>query len=282
MAQDEKLSPEEKLLKVIRETKEEAGTAAEPTKPGEEPAGAHVRLAAVDAHSDDGATIQAGPSGGGMLGEEKEGAGEEPMEDAGEVLEDSPSVAAGLARKLPLAQFSVGTTNRVLAAVSVIMLLLCAFEVWANARRFDAVIGEGALPRLKELQATPPSKTPDGTQAAAAEKAAGETDFGKVLAAYANKDIFRAEDDIAQISDKDKGPKPPSIGDSFHLIGIAGTGEEGEGQLEAIVLEKAAQKLHFVVQGSEIPMADKTKWTVVSISTKGVTLTDGKQTVTIE
>ena len=282
---DQQLSPEEKLLKVIQGGPADsvAGTKVKPPKLGVRPASAPnesaakagaatveapmpvVSASATNASADNeplavprrtagpGTETGAGKKELKLAGRKKDGPRKQGA--AREKVVTVPAVGGGGSKPRRAGPKDLGmrTVNNVLAMVAAVVLLFAIFDIGMNVR---------ATPRAVEIQAPP------GT--AAVPDAAGVgalPDLNAMLADWDNMKLFKQ---------KDERPKPrPTPGrEPVKDLVIKGQSEAKDGGMEAIFKNSRTSEMHFLRVGQTLKLNDK-EYTLKQVEQGRAIFTDG-------
>ena len=254
MADDEQLSPEEKLLKVIQNTDDEDENASSGATP--EPAPAATRPAARAP----AAVKSAPPAAGGT--EEESPEAPAPAAPAGKL--SSPSGRA------------YGLANRCLAVVVVVMLALVLLEFWMNIEATAALqrpLGPGPA---------------DGSGISSAVSSLPPLD--EILAGMEARNAFAHPDEVA--SGAAAGPVETGTSEirtgwrlyatkNLDLIGRTSSGPPDAPSMEAIIVDRKEGRMHILREGDTFVVAEK-EIELESIGAEEVVLTDGVGTLTLK
>ena len=257
----EELSPEEKLLKVIQggdqKDGEAEGSDAQPAVDSAEPA---TEAVPAPAASEDKPKLKLAEEPG--TSEPQEEPAEEPAEDAvedggkgagkkakkprkGKKKPAAASAAGGAAaasdvgKRMPSeAGTGIRVANRCLIALIVVLLCLCAFEIWS-----------GAL-------ATTEAHVPDGVTAPATDRPDFVLpDVTLLQKAFEKKPIWDVgEEEIPPGPKPDPKPPPgPQIEKILKLIGTSAPPGAPPESVTAVILDNRDGKMHFVKIGEKLP-----------------------------
>jgi len=145
---------------------------------------------------------------------------------------------------------------------------------------------------------SPEDEKPPGQYGPLAQIGEGESEgrvpsLESLLRSFAERDIFQIPDvKVIQVDDQRLKQKPPDWVEytqaHFNLIGfssprgsaIAGP-PDAEGKREAIIVDKKENKMHFLRTGQELSIEEQ-KLKLKEILKDSVVFTDGKQTVTVK
>jgi len=290
-AEEQELSPEEKLLKVIQggDSDEDKAAGAEPAPeaaPGAEPPPAEkpkLKLAeepapsppegeaaaegeedkgeaAAEGEEDKGEEAKKGKKKGKKKGRKKDAAG---RKAAG----TGSSAASGPGKRMPS---EVGTgiriANRFLLIVILVLLCLCGFEIWNGA--------------LATTEAPPPS---DGATPSLTPDDFVLPDVALLRMAFRQKKIW----DIGEEVTPGPGPRPtptppgPRVDKVMRLIGTSAPRGAPPEDVTAVILDNRDSKMHFLKMGEKLPFNDH-EFTVNKVALDHVVLTEGDVEVTIQ
>jgi len=298
MAENEQqLSPEEKLLKVIQEGGDEAGDPAgrspsdadapfnaespdlaetmgvgvadvqgeeEPVVPSPEELSEKPRLKVARPASTEGADqVAAGVAGvAGVAVAERPGA-----EEAAPV-----SRARSLLKKRPDPVQSISAVNKCLVVALLLLVVVTGVEIWGNVKTFGAErYDEGILPVLGAGGADQPRPAPAATKL-------GSLDM--VLKPFMARSLF----DIPKkpgAGDGKPAPVPgPNISSQLTLIGLTNINGDRH-KAEAIVMDNKINKMHLLRIGDTVTV-DGRVFTLEEIHPDHVVFTEGKNRITVE
>lgn len=278
------LSPEEKLLKVIQDGDEKGEPADEQ---GAELRSEHAN--AVAAAGGDSARARL------KLADQPQAAREFPpaadaedssavqLMDAVEDLNEPAMSVVAPGKKVAGGGFVISTVNKILAAVIVIMLGFAVYEVWASVTTRplsrETMVAQPAEGGADAAGVGEPNVLPGGP--------GSEWDIEKTLAAFRKRPILGAQDEVGVLTGPTVPPPPPQVGwvqvarESLNLIGLSEvTG--GSGEVEAIVVDRAADKMFFLTVGAKFIVGNSKEVTVENITTEGVELSDGQDKITVK
>jgi hypothetical protein len=272
MANEEQLSPEEKLLKVIQATDGQKPKASEkapePVQVSPPPAERRVKLAPEPAKAQPTPAKQPEPASPPQAVAQPQS----PVDAAGS---QPPEPAPEPASPVPSGSLSDGSwlrhANRVLGGIAAAMILLIAYECWSSAETLRAsrtpTVGRALPPFVSEKTGLPPL---DG-----------------VVALFEKGPVFQnAEDSVPAASaaaGAGSGAAPTGwrlyAQKNLDLIGMASG--SGAAQREAIVVDREQKRMHIVKSGDRIQLEGK-QIEVLSVGEEEVTLSDGGAKLTIK
>lgn len=247
---EEEMSPEEKLLKVIQEGAEEdqekQGAPADPEEGGEVADGKKLRVAAEPA-----------AVGADAAAEEPEqlSAPEEAQDVVpGAGLHGRGWGGSGLRR-----------INRILLLVALVMLVLSALQFWAHVQALESVPVSRAAPH-----GTGPTRVGSGSPASVV--------VDSILQAFADKPLFDYAEPVELTAQTAGGAVSTQVtgwrryvAENLDLLGLSGDSAGGQ---EAIIVDRKEDRMHIVREGQSFRVGEK-KLTLDEISEKEVVVTDG-------
>lgn len=280
MAEDQQLSPEEKLLKVIQAPegqKEKPSAPARPQPPAAAVASADSspgpappkKLKPEQSATQPAPAVPSPPPAGVKPGAAAAPREEPPASESPRAQEAAAKAGAALPRP-PSDGSWFRHTNRALGAVTFLMILLVAYECWSNVaavmeREKAGLDDPRLLPALAAVEMPPLEDLiagfekgvviqhpEDGVGSAGRTNAVG----GVTLTGWR---------DYAQRN--------------LDLIGMASSGESGA--REAIVVDREKKQMHVVKPGDRV-IVDGRQIEVVSVGEGDVTLTDGSVKLAIK
>ncbi|MBN1557977.1 MAG: hypothetical protein JW951_07505 [Lentisphaerae bacterium] len=250
----EELSPEEKLLKVIQSGGEQAGSGEDAAAAGEENAPPRLQLKkqAPAPPESEGADAAGLPEPGGLIG-------------AGvpDYFERKPAGGAPV---------GITLVNRCLAGVVVVMLLFAVYEILANIQTVDRYgpepAGEWEAPELSAAGGDIVLPT-----------------LENVLASFRERPIFQrpvnaAEDGVTETRQVRVPNWEAYTRENLNLIGTSRLGGADSGR-EAILVDKRADRMYFLREGDTVVVDERTL-EMKRIETDSVILTDGSKEITLE
>ena len=279
-ASEEKLSPEEKLLKVIQGGDEEKGESEAPATTA--PAGLSAPAVAAEpglATPSEGVAATAPATAATVVDDEapaaaavvSEGTPQEPAPAAAPAAPPAPPVA----RHAPSSrQLGIRAVNKCLAAVVVILILFAVLEIWANIQSAAAA---AAVAPLRE-------DAPLDLGAAGAET--DLPDIKIVLQEWTKNPIVGIPAVSAKAAPQPeqamaKRPWRKYVEENLNLIGLSVVESAAGGEREAIIVDVKKDKMLFLKAGDKI-MADDRELELMSIQSDSVKLTDGKEEMLVK
>ncbi|NQT94069.1 MAG: hypothetical protein HQ559_15005 [Lentisphaerae bacterium] len=250
--EEQELSPEEKLLKVIQGEDDE--TAWDTTSPG--PADPDVESPADDEEP----RLRLADE---MIGDEDPAPAEQSAKAAppaeGLIGTTAP---VSVAKRKPSGKTRIGALNQCLGAVIIVLLFLSGLEIWAHAGRSDAVeSGKGAtflggdvrneLPDLEALQKQ-----------------------------FKRKKIWRIEEEKVPVKEPDRGPRPKDKKDAEEKLKLIGLSAPPGLGTEAILHDRTDDSMHFVKVGEKLPFNQR-ELQVEEIHRDHVVLSEDEEKYTI-
>lgn len=295
--EEDQISPEEKLLKVIQDKGEEPAKEVEATRTEEsspapesvkEPAAAEV----AESTQEETVATDAGEPTAGQKPKLKMskvedpeaadaktddvGSKAEPSTSAGLIGASSPVVSVGK-KRAPL-KLGIGAANRCLAAVIVIALMLTGLEVWNFVKPASAATMTG---NSGVESTTPTLDIPIH---------AAQYSFPDVLKSYRQKPIFVIFEPGSEIGTEGGGrplpPQPRRVGwakyarANMKLMGLSPVPDSPE-LTEAIIADTKTKRMYFAKVGDKLVVSGR-QVSVLKINGALVILTDGVNNVTIE
>lgn len=265
MAENEQLSPEEKLLKVIQQD----GEPAEEATAAATPASDAAPEATVDVAAETKPAEEAAPTTKSLRLATK--APESSTDAAPE-----PSVRIGSAeptffeRKRPVLRPGIATVNRCLVGVIVLMLLFAIIEIWANIQPVETHHGfvPDATDRIVSRSGTLIQLPP----------------IENVLDSFQRKPIFsRLEGREGEETPRERIPNWEAYArDNVNLIGTSMFAGEGQpGQREAILVDSKTGKMHFLQVGQTVVL-DNQELELKRIESDNVVLSDGAKDIVLK
>ena len=268
VSEEEQVSPEEKLLKVIQ-GEEDNESGLKPVAPAEEDVSEPEKTGdPVSETSAESSVETAQP-----VREEGADAG-----SAGGGLEVGPAFMPGKAK---IERSGLSMINGSLAAAVFLIVLLSGWEIWGGIRQFEVTVaGFGATPEPELPDPADDSPVPQGVSADL------PYDVEALKSSYDKRPLLmiperrkRPDRGRTPENEPEKKPKLPDwekyARQNFKLLGLS---RVEKGEIMGIVSEK--DKMHYLRKGRELTISGKIL-TVMEVSRDGVKLSDGEKAITV-
>lgn len=287
---DNELTPEEKLLQVIRDGDDtEATVVSEPVVESEPVAGSAVEE--VPASADESAELPVESEESAVEDAEVVETKEAPKQELklvqkdenskgdsdsevpslavapkGDDVDDNDSTVVGKASSGSL--ISIGLINKILAIVVLAMVGFAIYEIWHNIKyatyksanneniQFSSLVDQAPEDKLPPLNIVLNKST--------AGKLIGAEDVAKV--------------DPKQKPGKQTTPIEDYVKKNLNLIGLS---DDGSGNVEAIISDGKSGKMHFLLLGGKIRIND-VDVKVIDITSEYIEFADGDKKIRIE
>lgn len=271
-AKEQDLTPEEKLLNVIQEGDSEEPKAGESEAVGPA-ASSNATVAAEQVPAEEGAEkakLKLAKAAG-----TEAASGDKATAPEG-AAKDEKAAAAGVIAAGPMAvskggrgtRFGIGTVNKCLVAVVLIMIGFAVYEIWASIQvpGHEGVVLAG-MPDMTWLDQLPEEALPP---------------IEDVLKAFKENPIIGPRKPARTVGSATVTPTPLDnyVKENLNLIGLSNVPGDADTP-EAIIVDKKLEKMHFLRIGDKVSI-NKRELELVEVTAEYAELLDGETKIRVE